>query len=175
MGSSALFYDPTGDSISVDADKRSLPVVGVTWFGAKAYAEHYGLRLPTESEWEIAAKSDSTRYNYPWGRTITPSQANYVDSGNRALRPIGSYPDSRSPWGVLDLSGNAAEWVKDWYGPYPSLAQINPEGPVTGELRVIRGGSFLASPRGVRVTARTADTPGLSSDQIGFRTAYTKP
>ncbi len=172
---SALHYDPTGDSIAVDADKRTRPVVGVTWFGAKTYAEHYGLRLPTEHEWEIAAKADSVEFNYPWGKTITPDQANYVDSGTRTLRPIGSYPNAQSPWGILDLSGNASEWVKDWYGSYPSLPQINPEGPVTGDMRVIRGGSYLASMRGVRVTARTASEPDLSSDQIGFRTVYTKP
>lgn len=175
LGYSALFFDPTGDSIAVDAAKRELPVVGVTWYGAKAYAEHFGLRLPTEHEWEIAAKADSVNFNYPWGKTITTDQANYVDNGIRALRPIGSYPNARSPWGVLDLSGNAAEWVKDWYGPYPSLPQINPEGPVTGEKRVMRGGHYLNSPRGVRVTVRAANPPELSSDQIGFRTAYTRP
>ena len=145
---SSLFFDPTGDSVAVDEAKRQLPVVGVTWYGAKAYAEHYGLRLPTEHEWEIAAKADSVDFNYPWGKTITPDQANYVDSGIRTLRPIGSYPASQSPWGVLDLSGNSSEWVKDWYGAYPSLAQINPEGPVTGDSRVIRGGHFLNSARG---------------------------
>jgi formylglycine-generating enzyme len=172
---SALYYDPTGDSIAVDQAELELPVVGVTWFGAKAYAEHFGLRLPTEHEWEIAAKADSAQYNYPWGRTITPDQANYVDNGTRTLRPVGSYPNAQSPWGILDLSGNASEWVKDWYGLYPTLPQINPEGPVTGELRVMRGGSYLSSARAVRVTVRAANAPDLSSDQIGFRTAYTKP
>jgi formylglycine-generating enzyme required for sulfatase activity len=172
---SALFYDPDGDSVAVMPEARMNPVVGVTWYGAKAYAENYGLRLPTEHEWEIAAKADSVNFNYSWGKTITPAQANYVDSGFRAMRPIGSYPTATSPWGVLDMSGNAAEWVKDWYASYPSQDQINPEGPVTGELKVTRGGGCLSSAMGVRVTARTAAEPSLASEHIGFRTAYTKP
>ncbi len=114
---------------------------------------------------------------YPWGTTITTDQANYLDSGFRAARPIGSYPSATSPFGLLDLSGNAAEWVKDWYDVYPSGALINPEGPfeqVDEKGRVIRGGSFLRSASGVRVTARAAGAPDLTSDQVGFRTAYTR-
>lgn len=172
---SALFYDPDGDSVAVSPQDRELPMVGVSWYGAKAYAEWRGLRLPTEHEWEIAAKADSVSFIYPWGRTIAPEQANYNYNPAlpKALKARGSYPDARSPFGVLDLSGNAAEWVKDWYDTYPANQVTNPEGPITGELKVIRGGSYLRSFSDVRVVARQADDPTAASGEVGFRTAYT--
>ena len=169
---SKLFFDPDGDSIAIAFADRDLPVVGVSWEGAKAYAESYGLRLPTEHEWEIAAKGDSTGWIYPWGMTITPELANYGNPSGQPL-PIGSYPHARSPFGLLDMSGNVKEWTKDWYDAYAAGLQTNPEGPVFGERRVIRGGSYQSSAAGVRVTAREADIPARMSSQIGFRTAYT--
>ncbi|MDM7916924.1 MAG: SUMF1/EgtB/PvdO family nonheme iron enzyme, partial [Candidatus Eisenbacteria bacterium] len=174
LDKSALFYDPEGDRMAVLPDAGQFPVVGVTWYGAKAYAEHFGLRLPTEHEWEVAAKGTHTEYIYAWGTTIAPEQANYLDSGYGALRPVGSYPGDTSPFGLLDVSGNAAEWTKDWYGPYPSAPQTNPEGPIEGVLRVIRGGSYAKSAYGVRVTGREATAPDVASDQVGFRTAYSE-
>ena len=172
---SALFYDPDGDSVAVLPEERDLPMVGVSWYGAKAYAEWRGLRLPTEHEWEIAAKADSVGFTYPWGTTINADQANYnADPGApKALKPRGSYPDARSPFGLLDMSGNAAEWVKDWFDDYPANQVTNPEGPVTGEVKVIRGGSYLRSFSEVRVTTRQGDDPTGTSVEIGFRTAYT--
>jgi formylglycine-generating enzyme required for sulfatase activity len=77
------------------------------------------------------------------------------------------------PFEVYQLSGNAAEWVKDWYGSYSSEEVTNPEGPFTGSLKVLRGGSFFSSSAGVRVTARTATLPEIASREIGFRTAFT--
>jgi formylglycine-generating enzyme required for sulfatase activity len=176
---SAIFYDPDQDAMAVAVADRLLPVVGVTWFGATAYAESYGLRLPTEHEWEIAAKADSVLFTYPWGTTITPEQANYSDASRpRRLLPIGSFPQWPTPFGLLDVVGNAKEWMKDWYGDYPVPQNqndvfTNPEGPLFGTLRVIRGGGFLSTPSGVRVTAREAADPEIASEQIGFRTAYT--
>jgi formylglycine-generating enzyme required for sulfatase activity len=174
---SALYYDPDGDSVAVRPADRELPMVGVSWYGAKAYAEWRGLRLPTEHEWEVAAKADSANFRYPWGTTISPEQANYnADPGQpKALKRRGSYPAAMSPFEVLDMSGNAAEWVKDWISEYPSNQVTNPEGPVAGELKVIRGGSYLRSASEVRVTARQADTPTATSGEVGFRTAYTAP
>jgi formylglycine-generating enzyme required for sulfatase activity len=177
---SAIFVD--GDTLGVSPEDRDLPVVGVSWYGAKAYAERYGLRLPTEHEWEIAAKGELSTYLYPWGMTITPDQANYNDPANpfRGLRPIGSYPAATSPFGLLDLCGNAKEWVSDWYGLYLPGQQSNPGGPIEpigefGAIRVLRGGSYLNTAAGVRVTAREAAEPTSLSEQIGFRTAYTAP
>lgn len=177
LSRSAIFYDPDSLSMRTRPEDSDLPVVGVSWFGAKAYSEHWGLRLPTEHEWEIAAKGELEGYLYPWGDTISVSQANYNDPENpyRELRPIGSYAEWASPLGILDLSGNAKEWVKDWYGPYSAGQESNPAGPIFGEKRVIRGGSYLTTFAGVRVTAREAEDPNITSDQIGFRTAYTAP
>jgi formylglycine-generating enzyme required for sulfatase activity len=173
---SALYYDPDGDSVAVRPADRELPMVGVSWYGAKAYAEWRGLRLPTEHEWEVAAKADSVHFTYPWGTTIRPDQANYnADPGQpKALKWRGSYPDAKSPFGLLDMSGNTAEWVKDWYSDYPADQVTNPEGPITGELKVIRGGSYLRSFAEVRVTVRQADSPTTTSGEVGFRTAYTE-
>jgi formylglycine-generating enzyme required for sulfatase activity len=177
LGRSALFYDPDRDEITVNEDEVDLPVVGVSWFGAKVYAESFGLRLPTEHEWEVAAKADSLYFNYPWGDSITVELANYNDPENtyEGLRPIGSYPDAQSPFGLLDVSGNAKEWVKDWYAGYESGQQTDPEGPLFGTRKVIRGGSYLNTRTGVRVTAREGAEPTMMSGQIGFRTAYTRP
>ncbi len=174
---SEIFFDPDGDTMAVSIQGRELPVIGVTWFGAKSYAEHFGLRLPTEHEWEIAAKGDNEEYQYPWGMDISPEQANYnyMENPIRAVVPIGSYPNAMSPFGLLDLSGNAKEWVKDWYAPYQGGLQSNPEGPRTGEQRIVRGGGYLNSDTGVRVTGREAAEPETASRQIGFRTAYTPP
>lgn len=174
--SSAIYYDLDGDTMAVAVSDRNFPVVGVSWYGAKAYAESYGLRLPTEHEWEIAAKGNESDWIYPWGITIAPDQANYRtgEPGQvLALLPRGSFPAAMSPFGVLDMSGNAKEWVRDWYGPYSETTQTNPEGPLTGDLRVIRGGSYLQSAPGVRVIGREAADPTTISGQIGFRTAYT--
>jgi len=166
-----------GDSVVIKSEDLDLPVVGVSWYGAKAYAESRGLRLPTEHEWEIAAKADSVGYIYPWGRTISTDQANFRESGVGKLMPRGSYPNSKSPFGLLDLCGNAAEWVRDWYAAdyYSYAPAVNPEGPILGTRRVFRGGSFLQGQEGVRVTGRAAVAPETVSGSVGFRTAYTAP
>jgi len=176
FNSSALFFDPDGDSVAVPAASRALPVVGVTWQGARLYCEHFGLRLPTEHEWEVAAKGDSLRFSYPWGTTIRPDQANYLDSRIGRPLPVGSYPAWTGQFGLLDVCGNAQEWTKDWYAPYPERDELlNPEGPISGSRRVLRGGSYILSATGVRVTSREAGNPDQPSDVVGFRTAYTKP
>lgn len=171
MDNSAIFYD--GNAMTALPEHMDDPVVGVSWFGAKAYCENFGLRLPTEHEWEIAAKGDSAMFAYPWGYSISSDQANYLDSGYRALRPRDSYPSDISQFGLQNVAGNAAEWVKDWYGEYAGGTQINPEGPIFGTDKVVRGGSYLDSATGVRVTARDAFEPEGTSEVIGFRTAFT--
>ena len=175
LSKSALQWNPDSLRVVVTPGYEDYPVVGVNWHGAKAYAERYGMRLPTEHEWEIAAKGLFVDYVYPWGTTISPEQANYSHSDNppRRLLPIDSYPQATSPFGLLNMSGNAREWTKDWYGPYESGQQVNPGGPISGTLRVIRGGSFVSTDAGVRVTGREAAAPDLISSQVGFRTAFT--
>jgi formylglycine-generating enzyme required for sulfatase activity len=109
--------------------------------------------------------------------TISPSQANYLDSGIRTLVPVRTYtaPGMVGPFEVYELSGNVAEWVRDWYGDYPSNSVTNPEGPFGGTRKLLRGGSFYSSASGVRITSRAAIEPATGSREIGFRTAYTDP
>jgi formylglycine-generating enzyme required for sulfatase activity len=173
LPTSALYWDPETDRVVVDPQDADLPIVGVNWYGAKAYAEHFGMRLPTEHEWEIAAKGTMVDYLYPWGMTISPDRANYNANPDREIKPIGSYPAGESQFGLLDMSGNVREWTKDWYAPYESGQVLNPTGPIFGALRVIRGGSYLSTPAGVRASAREAAEPITTSPQLGFRTAFT--
>lgn len=139
------------------ANYPGYPVVGVSYYEAEAYANFVGKRLPTDAEWEKTARGTDQR-THPWGNDIDPSRANYAESNNPYagfVGPVGFFDgrlhpnppfqttDSPSPYGAYDLVGNAWEWVRDWYGPYPSTPVTNPTGPVSGYYRVIRGGSFL--------------------------------
>ncbi len=144
------------------------PIVGVSWYGARAYAAWAGARLPTEAEWEYAARGPEGGV-FPWGDQWDPSRCNSGEGGPKATTPAGRYPTGASWCGALDLAGNVWEWAADWYGPYPPGRQVNPTGPASGQHRVLRGGSWLPRSYDVRGANRYGVEPAGEYDCVGFR------
>ncbi|NWG16376.1 MAG: SUMF1/EgtB/PvdO family nonheme iron enzyme [Chloroflexi bacterium] len=157
------------------------PVTGITWYGARKYCATLNRRLPTEAEWERAARGPQN-FLYPWGSTFDTTLANTsrprVDAALDGAEPVGTYPLGASAYGMLDMAGNVAEWVSDWYSPtfYTQQAQsaaaiINPTGPVAGTEKVVRGGSWDAVPFFARSVHRQSFDPASQALWIGFRCA----
>ena len=151
----------------------SHPVVGVTYYEAEAFCKWAGLRLPTEAEWEKAARWDGHPRIYPWGDTWDPAKCNGNSDATARTAPVGSYPAGTSPYGCQDMAGNVLEWCRDWYGSYPSGAQVNPLGPTTGTYVVNRGGSWTDDSPLLRTAARLYNLPWLSFVNRGFRCVQT--
>jgi formylglycine-generating enzyme required for sulfatase activity len=147
------------------------PVACVTWYEAEAYACWRGGRLPTEAEWEFAARGTESRV-YPWGDAFDPALCNVVDA--TTLSPVGSFPGGASWVGALDMAGNVMEWVQDWLGPYSEGMVEDPIGPETGRVKVEKGGWW----GGPFFAARSAyrhyeDPPSYQDFHIGFRIVTT--
>jgi formylglycine-generating enzyme required for sulfatase activity len=204
---SRIFYDTDRRIYRVEPGWESHPAIEVSWYGAKAFAALFNRRLPSEAEWEMAARGTGTDLGdttfiievapdssaqiavglgrpFPWGLTISPSHANYQNSGDPfesrlgvGTTPVGFFDgttrggfptiDNSNEAGVYDLAGNVYEWTEDWQGAYRKPHAP----PVTGHLKVIRGGSWRKTTESALTWNRTWTFPDSTDNSIGFRTA----
>ena len=177
---------PEGPGSSI-ADRDDHPVVHVTWNDAHAYATAHGKRLPTEAEWEYAARGGLEGKPFPWGSELTPGgvhrmnvwqgrfpRANTAADGYYGTCPVDEFPPNA--YGLFNMTGNTWEWCADWFsrGYHLRERHANPRGPQAGTHKAIRGGSYLSHAsycRRYRVSARSGLTPDTSSGDVGFRCA----
>lgn len=160
----------SGGKLSIESGYSKHPVVGVTWYGAIAYAKWIGKRLPTEAEWEIAAYGSLENALYQTGEDIEKTQANFFSADTT---PVMSY--APNGYGLYDMAGNVYEWCHDWYGyNYYELSvqePENPKGPLQGVYRVLRGGCWKSLKEDLRCSRRHRNNPGTVNGTYGFRCA----
>ena len=169
-----------------DSGFENHPINYVTWEGAAAYCEWSGGRLPTEAEWEKAARGIDS-WVYPWGNSFSGTNLNFCDAncsqewkdssvndGYAETAPVGNFPGGSSPYGAEDMSGNVWEWVSDWYDAdyYYSSPYKSPDGPTSGDTHIVRGGSYLNYDLYLRTTNRFNTTNINKRVDFGFRCVY---
>jgi formylglycine-generating enzyme required for sulfatase activity len=179
----ASWQQPEGPGSHIN-DRLSHPVVHVSWNDAAAYAAWAGKSLPTEAQWEYAARGGLEQKLYPWGDELTPDGKHLCNSwqgefpridtaedGFDGACPVDSFPPN--PFGIYSITGNVWEWCSDWFHTaFTTAKQHNPTGPATGQTKVMKGGSFLCHAsycNRYRVAARTSNTPDSAASNIGFR------
>jgi sulfatase modifying factor 1 len=176
---------------SDNAKRRDHPVIHVSWNDAQAFCAWAGTRLPTEAEWEFAARGGRERERFPWGNELMPKgkhrmnvwqgrfpEKNTRADGHRGTAPVTSYLPNA--YGLYCMTGNVWEWCADWFSPeiYALSDGTNPAGPEQGETKAMRGGSYLCHAsycNRYRVDARSSNTPDSSTGNLGFRTVWSYP
>ena len=150
--------------------KPNHPAINITWHDAQTCAAWYGMQLPTEAQWEKAARGTDARI-YPWGDKFDKGKCNTIESGIKDTAPIDRYPKGASPYGVIDMAGNVFEWCADWFDAdyYKAAPDRNPPGPETGKAKVLRGGSWYFYHDLARCAYRHRDLPGFCGSIVGVR------